>query len=333
MPIVDSFPGNNETDLAELRIEYLSSIVDFTVIVESEVSHSGMPKPLHFSYWLNGMKTETLFKNVIVLPIDLSKFHDAWEREIATREFLNDYVHLNFPDSHFILSDLDEIPSISQVLSAVREKRNFHFLSPTSYLYANWGLKDSHKNWNRGVIGHTSLNQGPNGGRFSKFPSLMQQPGAHLSWLIGVSGGLRAKVSSTAHQELEKYRILDEVLVAFASSYGIDHLGRFYGAGFGLLDIQDRVSLSEVQQFILLKNPNFFQFELKNNWAVTRWLASSVCTTIWKNPEQKDLIYSTFLRPDSRKEISLRAIVLVFRTILIGLAYFAKRLTESVLNS
>ena len=42
--IVDAFLYFNEKELAELRIKYLDKIVDFFVVVESNITHQGKNK-------------------------------------------------------------------------------------------------------------------------------------------------------------------------------------------------------------------------------------------------------------------------------------------------
>lgn len=332
MWVVDAFAGNNETVLAELRIEYLSKIVDYTVIVESALSHSGKHKPLYFSEWQARVRMNPLYKNVIVLELDLSSHSGAMEKDIATREYLQKYVYENFSNSHFILSDIDEIPSLAQLEEALGGKSNFHFLTPTSYLYANWEHRDSHKNWSRGIIGHTSLEVGPNGGRFTNWPTLKKNPGSHLSWMISISGELSTKISSTAHKELAELNVLSEKLVTFASKYGIDHLGRFYEQGFGILTIRGESSLTEVQSFVLLKRPDFFRFSLEKNKIIARFLASCICTTIWRHPRYGDGLNSTFIYRRFNSRHIFLAILLVNKTLLMGLLHFARRKVKLIIK-
>ena len=46
--IIDAFTFFNELDLLELRLNYLDSVVDYFVIVESNISHSGEYKSLTY---------------------------------------------------------------------------------------------------------------------------------------------------------------------------------------------------------------------------------------------------------------------------------------------
>jgi len=47
--LIDSFLFFNEKELVELRVKYLSSVVDFFVVVEANITHQGKKKRLEFS--------------------------------------------------------------------------------------------------------------------------------------------------------------------------------------------------------------------------------------------------------------------------------------------
>lgn len=287
MSVVDAFPGNNEIFLAEFRINYLSPIVDFTVIAESTLTHSGRIKPLFFTQWL--MNNLELQDKVIIIELDLTKYEDSWSREIATRESLLSFILQEFPDSHFVLSDLDEIPSREQIQAATSDRKTFHFLTPTVYMNANWHLQDSHANWSRGVIGHSSIAPKENGGRFEKFPILSSPSGLHFSWFTESSDLILQKVESSAHAELSDAKLFDSALIQFASRYGIDHLGRFNEKGFGLLEIRGVAELSQLQIHLLEWNNEYFKFRLENGFIVKRYFASLICTLMWQNPKSREM--------------------------------------------
>lgn len=323
MTLVDAFPGNNEISLAEFRIKYLSSAVDYTIIAESNLTHSGQPKEPYFNQWL--MMNKSLQDRIVVVNLDLSIFKDPMERDIATREMLLEFILKEFPSSHFILSDLDEIPSLEQVEIACSTRKLYHFLTPTVYLNANWHLRDSHLNWRRGVIGHTSLHPGENGGRFKKFPVLNDPPGIHLSWIVNSEESFLNKINSTAHTELSRITFLTVNLFDFASRFGIDHLGRFNERGFGILKIKKLDELSAVQHSLFLSNSEMFQFELMESGTFKRAFASLICTLFWKNDNSQPICS----RIINGKELPMRdKISLVFpltRQLLEGLMHFLFR--------
>jgi len=323
MVMVDAFPGNDEIDLVEFRINYLSPIIEFTVIAESSLTHSGKSKPLYFTEWLS--KNRHLRERVSVLQVDLSKCKDSWEREISTREVLLDFILREFPHSHFVLSDLDEIPSIKQVEAARVKEVSHHFLSPTVYIHANWHLQDSHASWSRGVIGHTSCHPGENGGRFKKFPVIGDDPGIHFSWRSTSAEAISLKKNSNAYHEAFDAHFLDDELMRFASRYGIDHLGRFNEKGFGLLEIKQVDELSEIQISLMQWNEHYFRFQIVIKSRLKRFLASLICTTIWQKPNFREKLLPTLENNNFGKIMLSPFGMVILNQLLIGFFHFIKR--------
>ena len=50
--LIDAFIFFNEKELAELRIKYLNSVVDFYVVIEANITHQGEKKKLEFSKYI-----------------------------------------------------------------------------------------------------------------------------------------------------------------------------------------------------------------------------------------------------------------------------------------
>jgi beta-1,4-mannosyl-glycoprotein beta-1,4-N-acetylglucosaminyltransferase len=48
MKVTDSFIFFNELDILEIRLNTLDPYVDYFIIVESSVTHTGNPKPYYF---------------------------------------------------------------------------------------------------------------------------------------------------------------------------------------------------------------------------------------------------------------------------------------------
>ena len=235
--IIDAFPAFNEIRLAEFRISYLWEVVDLVVIAEARLTQSGISKPLYFKDWLEEQRIE-LKSRVVVIEVPLIDLKTSWEREIFTREYLSDYLKKEYPNSKFIQSDLDEIPSIQQVKQLQVSRGIFHFHTPTFVRNINWQLQDQHKNWARGVMGETDLNKYPNGGRFVKeFPRIDSVPGAHFSWLQVDKDSITKKLQAAAHVELNESFWASESIIRYCNYFKIDHLGRSRAMGFGVLKI------------------------------------------------------------------------------------------------
>lgn len=280
--ILDCFPAFNETRLAAFRINYLRSFVDFTLIAESKLSHTGTDKPLYFKEWLKSQDSETK-RRVIVIEVPLERDAGSWDREIFTREYLLAKAKEIYPGSRFILSDLDEIPSLEQVSQLPTIGSVVRFSTPTYYRRVNWQLRDSHMKWARGVMGDLDSNVYSNGGRFSpKLRILSDNPGAHFSWFGVDSDLLYKKSASIAHEELRKDYWKSEELLNFCDRYRINHLGGSRSKGLGVFRITDAEENSVV---LAAKNqmPDLFdtQDELPN--ILMRVLASIKLTAFVNN--------------------------------------------------
>ena len=120
MQIIDCICFNNEIDLLEARVRYLSAIVDHFVVVESQETHSGLVKPLYSRQFFESRLKDPTDKwiidklnFVVASPCD-SK--DPWVRERHQRDTSLNYCRDHFNDGILFVSDLDEIPSREALL-------------------------------------------------------------------------------------------------------------------------------------------------------------------------------------------------------------------------
>ncbi len=283
--------GNNEIELAEFRVEYLQGLVSHTYIAESRLTHSGNAKPLYFSEWLSRQSID-FQSRVTILEIPLDNLNSAWEREIFSREYLAAFAKENCNGEKFILSDLDEIPSRSQVDFLFNSRGIFHFLTPTYYRRINWALSDKHSNWNRGVMGDVDLLTMENGGRFSDLPQAMGSPGMHLSYLGLSASELSLKLTSFAHTEYKNFKSLEESFINYCDKYAIDHLGRVDAVGFGLFNLVDdnNLQIPEVTESRLVKfkdSRNRLPSTFSRIWA-------SALVSVFVSRMQKSLEFAPF---------------------------------------
>lgn len=120
--IVDCFPFFNEKELLELRIKLLQNFVDEFIIIDSNYTHSGQPKPYTCKQILKELNLESC--KIKVLEIDLSQnkcnaptsydlFYDHkakyGSRERLQRDYLCNILDDYSDDTVFIVSDCDEI--------------------------------------------------------------------------------------------------------------------------------------------------------------------------------------------------------------------------------
>lgn len=183
MKIYDCFLFFNELDLLEIRLNTLDKVVDYFVLVESSVTHSGIPKPFYFEE--NKNKFSQFLPKIIhikitdtpddfsVIPSNLSDqwFHDTWQyisqtsafnrfnqpqygRDFYQKECIKRGIFNCNDDDIILLSDLDEIPN-PEIISRLNEfysPDEFYTFNQTMYCYYFNLLRKSH-------IDNTSYNR------------------------------------------------------------------------------------------------------------------------------------------------------------------------------
>lgn len=319
--LLDAFLGFNEIELTKFRIGYLSKVVDKTIILESSLTHSGKTKNLYFSEYFQ--KNPELQSNIEVIQVDLNGFGNSWQRERFSRNFLVDYLYEFYPNSEFILSDLDEIPSIEGLKDELLNLQHpLHLRTPTSYRWANFtSLAKSDANWHRVVLSSTRFEKIESGGRFSKLPiSNSPNLGLHCSYLNYRLGDIREKLESFAHQELSSEIISDSKVLAYCDKWMINHLGRFESSGSGLLKVLPHSQFSKIVLELYDFNSNWFLFPSPRN-KVKRLFASFVISETLENKTSFEPFFKIFVLHDRRKGHGLRLnsisliFILVFKTI------------------
>ena len=128
--LIDAFTYFNEKELVELRLKYLNSIVDYFVIIESNITFTGKEKKWNFpqilktnlkefshkiKYYQLDIKIDEI-KNEESWIIDNIKGDDFWRIENYQRNYIKTACQNFSDDDILIISDLDEIPSIKKLL-------------------------------------------------------------------------------------------------------------------------------------------------------------------------------------------------------------------------
>ena len=127
--LIDAFTYFNEKELVELRLKYLNSIVDYFVVIESNITFTGKEKKWNFPDFLKNnlkefshkiqyhqlnIKLEEI-KNEESWIIDNIKGDDFWRIENFQRNHIKAACKKFSSDDILIISDLDEIPSIKKL--------------------------------------------------------------------------------------------------------------------------------------------------------------------------------------------------------------------------
>jgi beta-1,4-mannosyl-glycoprotein beta-1,4-N-acetylglucosaminyltransferase len=221
--IFDCFTFFNELDLLEFRMKLLDKQVDFFVIAESNLTHSGLSKPYNFP------EAKERFKpwqhKIIYLPIEQSKeglvFEEqttynpgsaAWKLENEQRNALLKATTYMEDMDMVLLSDLDEIPSPFAIKKAISFTKPVAFSILFHYYFINCQGAGKDRWW-KGCIAATAKQFKeitPQGLRDKRdvIPSL-SDAGWHFSFLGGTEK-IKQKLLATAHTEYNKDEYLSE---------------------------------------------------------------------------------------------------------------------------
>lgn len=180
---VDTFMFYNELDVLELRLELLAPRVERFVLVESELTHSGHPKPLYFennkqrfTKWLDKIT------HVVIKADETPTDEDPWVREKFQRECILRGLEDVPNEATVMISDVDEIPdmTIFQRTHPVNSVHMWMFEYSFDYLFTG-------EPWFGTVVTNCELvkRMGPNYFRSNrwKFP-----PVAHAGWHLSSFG-------------------------------------------------------------------------------------------------------------------------------------------------
>lgn len=159
--VIDTFVFGGELDLLKLRLDYLYDSVDHFVICESDKTHSGEQKELHYLNNMDNFKENQNKIHYVVFSPDTSGMSlstnsenpfdtDFWRLEREQRNFIKDtVVELSNDKSLILHSDLDEVPNKSkfgelwdvvknspgQIISLFQPT---YYYSPTCLLDIDW---------------------------------------------------------------------------------------------------------------------------------------------------------------------------------------------------
>jgi beta-1,4-mannosyl-glycoprotein beta-1,4-N-acetylglucosaminyltransferase len=243
--IYDCFIFFNELDLLELRLNILDSYVDYFVICEASVTHSGIPKEYifennknKFSKFLHKiihLKIDDIPTNFLNLPIqsNIKSFDEECVNDIHS--FINETTLFDkITESHFgrdffqkeslrrglencndddiiILSDCDEIPNpkvLEKVDKFINDYDFFTFNQKTYYYYINLLKETSWKGSRMGLYKNLKT---------YSFNKLRAQQNCEISeggWHFSFMGGseqVKLKIKSYSHQELNISEYIDNV--------------------------------------------------------------------------------------------------------------------------
>lgn len=214
--VYDCFMFNGEWDLLELRLHTHNSAVNWFVITESNNSHRGASKRLHFD--INDPRVQQFSRKIrYILVSDMPNDEDPWQNEHHQRNAITRGLWDSQPDDLIIVSDCDELvkPEYIQQAAAQIDFDIFGFQQPIYYCYFNnrmigshadkiWAvavrarkLKEQTATWYRGNLGAEPYFWYPNAGW-------------HYSYM-GDENTIKNKIENFLHQELNTPGLLENL--------------------------------------------------------------------------------------------------------------------------
>jgi beta-1,4-mannosyl-glycoprotein beta-1,4-N-acetylglucosaminyltransferase len=214
MKVFDCFTFFNELDLLEFRMRFLDRYVDHFVIAESNLTHSGHPKPYYFQDNINRFKPWK--HKIIYIPIEqnregliveVQKNYNpetaSWKLENEQRNALLQASALMQEPDMVLLSDLDEMPSVWGIKKALQTTTPAAFSLLFHVHYLNCQHAKNLRWWKGSIVATAKQFKEitPQGLRDKRdvYPSL-PDAGWHFSFMGGVEK-IRQKLLAFAHTE------------------------------------------------------------------------------------------------------------------------------------
>lgn len=228
--IYDCFLFYKELDLLELRLHILNDHVDRFVLMESNKSFTGRPKPLFFEE--NKDRFAPFLHKIIHLPVldDPPDCSDAWTREKHQRNAIARGLKECSPEDCIILSDLDEIPN-PQLLDNLPSLERPLRCRQLCFFYQFNNLNVDKPLWSGSRIFRYDYLETNSLQSLRKLPKSMcrivERGGWHFSFL-GDIDFITDKLNDFSHQEYNTPQLNNPETIKAAIASGLDVRGREY---------------------------------------------------------------------------------------------------------
>jgi len=243
--IIDCFMFFNEFDMLEGRLEYLFDTVDYFVIVENDLTHSGNKKPMNYAN--NTERYRKFQKKIIYLPLstdhskydwkrvppvgslDVTSYYASMAMDVDQRNYIAQGLKQFKPTDIIMISDLDEIPTKKAIKQAIQHINSgveaVAFVQDMFY----YNLKQKQTNPWAGTILTTNKSvaeKSPQWFRRKRWelPKIMDA-GWHLSYWM-TPEQIQHKIMNFAHQEYNIPDIINLGNIAERIRTGKDLFGR-----------------------------------------------------------------------------------------------------------
>lgn len=222
--IYNTFMFYDEFDLLDIRLEELSGLVDKFVLVESDRTYTGKPKPLYFCE--NSERYRKHKDRIVHIISQHTAYHatDAWANEWGQRESIDDYLKtVCLPDDTIILTDADEIVS-ADVMPIIKMTNLPGRLSMRNYYY--WLNCRQKRDWiwpafcrYKDYESARQLRQG------KEDRLILPNAGWHFAYLMSAER-IAEKLCAFSHTECDRPEYTNIENIEKCRSEGIDLFGR-----------------------------------------------------------------------------------------------------------
>ncbi len=288
MAIYDCFMFNDEIEILELRLRYLMNSVDFFVIAESEFNFSGQLKPIYSTSIIE--KLQIPEEKIIRVKYKftpqelelLSLSRGKYELEKIARNSLLQVIRNLEEEDHVMVSDVDEIPTREQLSDALKSTEVTSLLTPLHYGKMNWLSPDGH-DWNTVKVGYAKFfkNVDLNIFKYERFKIIRRSPGGHYSDQFRTLEEVLIKAKNSSHSEFNQEKDFQRSIFEYAQAYRVNHFGRFFRRGMGLIKNIKPGSLNDIQ-LLALENGIFeFDYSKSDQPILKRLIASYRVSKSW----------------------------------------------------
>lgn len=273
MKVYDCFTFFNEIDLLKIRLEFLEEVVDYFVIVESNITFSGNDKEYNlennwddFKKWHNKMlyikiqqsKEDFSFQTVN----SYTPTNGSWKVEYQQRNAIQ-YIAEEVEDDDIVLiGDVDEIPipqAIENIKSTLIKSRPQSLTMLFHYYYMNC-QNIGYERWWNGTIACkgsdfktiTPQEHRDNRNHYYRY----NNAGYHFSFLGGAEK-IKTKIESFAHTELNREDIKSEQNIREALEKGKDIFNR---PGVAYKTVRPEEYPEDLRN-LMYKYPQFIKYE------------------------------------------------------------------------
>jgi hypothetical protein len=243
MKVYDCFIFFNELDLLEIRLNELKDVVDYFVLVEWSLTHSGKKKPFYFEE--NKFKYSEFLDKIIHVKVNdkpniparagrNGTFHNRHDMEWYQRNCIDRGLVECKEDDIIIVSDVDEIPTRQSIIDCkkILEKQNtFVSFKQRFFYYKLNGMctldgKNSVDWWGPAACKKKLYTGGQDlRNTKGKNKSVIKEGGWHFSYL-GDSETIIKKIESYSHAEWDNEYIKNPERIQDCINQGSDLFGR-----------------------------------------------------------------------------------------------------------